>query len=204
MAKAERAQDAEEAASTADALLEHAAQLFARKGFSETSMREIAEAAGVTKPMLYYYFGNKADLIRTLLGRSIDSYLAAAARAEDLPLEEALHAVVVDQVRFCDEHPAIMSLMVRLDATPPEVADSFDIQQAQMKCFLATCTLFEGESLRFAPPLLAQAFLALLVTSLIGRLKAQEQPHLPPPPATGDIIELFLRGALPATGDTKT
>ena len=41
--------------------------LFADKGYEATSMREIAEQLGMTKPALYYHFGGKEDIVRTLL-----------------------------------------------------------------------------------------------------------------------------------------
>lgn len=44
-----------------------ATQLFAEHGYAGTSIRDIVEAAGVTKPVLYYYFKNKEDLYRTIL-----------------------------------------------------------------------------------------------------------------------------------------
>ena len=44
-----------------------AARLFAAKGFDATSVREIVEAAGVTKPTLYYHFGSKEGLAEALV-----------------------------------------------------------------------------------------------------------------------------------------
>lgn len=43
-------------------LLVEALRLFTSRGFSATTVREIVEAAGVTKPVLYYYFGSKEGL----------------------------------------------------------------------------------------------------------------------------------------------
>mgnify|MGYP006302398759 FL=1 len=43
-------------------LLGIARRLFARKGFDATSLRDIAEAAQITKAALYYYFPNKDAL----------------------------------------------------------------------------------------------------------------------------------------------
>jgi AcrR family transcriptional regulator len=40
---------------------------FGRSGYFGTSMNDIAEAAGVTKPVLYQHFDSKADLYRALL-----------------------------------------------------------------------------------------------------------------------------------------
>jgi AcrR family transcriptional regulator len=44
-----------------------AARLFATHGYEATSVRMIVEAAGVTKPTLYYYFGSKEGLAQALL-----------------------------------------------------------------------------------------------------------------------------------------
>lgn len=43
-------------------LLTEALRLFTSSGYAATSVREIVEAAGVTKPVLYYYFGSKEGL----------------------------------------------------------------------------------------------------------------------------------------------
>jgi AcrR family transcriptional regulator len=54
-------------------LLSGATRLFASKGYAATTVREIVERAGVTKPVLYYYFRNKEgiylDLMREPFGR---------------------------------------------------------------------------------------------------------------------------------------
>jgi AcrR family transcriptional regulator len=44
-----------------------ALQLFAEKGYDATSMREIAEHLGITKPALYYHFDSKEAIVRELL-----------------------------------------------------------------------------------------------------------------------------------------
>ena len=49
-------------------LLNTAVVVFGRKGYHDTSMNDIAEAAGVTKPVLYQHFESKRELYRELLG----------------------------------------------------------------------------------------------------------------------------------------
>lgn len=48
-------------------LLETATGLFAEKGYAGTSVREIVEKAGVSKPVLYYYFKSKEGLFYAIL-----------------------------------------------------------------------------------------------------------------------------------------
>ncbi|MRR15992.1 MAG: TetR/AcrR family transcriptional regulator [Deltaproteobacteria bacterium] len=60
-------------------ILDAALALFAQKGYAATSIREIVEAAGITAPSLYYYFGSKEGLYRELMQThcsQIDSMLA--------------------------------------------------------------------------------------------------------------------------------
>ena len=53
-------------------LLENATELFAEKGYAGTSVREIVEKAGVSKPVLYYYFKSKEGLFYAILQWAAD------------------------------------------------------------------------------------------------------------------------------------
>jgi AcrR family transcriptional regulator len=46
--------------------------LFSSKGYDATPVREICEAAGITKPTLYYFFGSKEGLFRSLIGEALE------------------------------------------------------------------------------------------------------------------------------------
>src|ERR1700690_878992 len=66
-------------------LIAVACELFARSGFHDTSMDDIAEAAGVTKPVLYQHFPSKRALYVELLDdtgrRLLDRLAEATGRA---------------------------------------------------------------------------------------------------------------------------
>lgn len=67
-------------------LLDVALDVFAERGFYSVSMVELAEAAGVTKPVLYQHFGSKRDLYLELLddvgARLLDEIAKATASAD--------------------------------------------------------------------------------------------------------------------------
>ncbi|WP_088623335.1 TetR/AcrR family transcriptional regulator [Oceanicola sp. 22II-s10i] len=73
-----------------DEIVRIAQDLFARNGFDGTSIRDIADAAGLTKPALYYHFTDKEALYEQVLvdrmSRLIVSVEAAMAEVEG-PLE---------------------------------------------------------------------------------------------------------------------
>jgi AcrR family transcriptional regulator len=53
-------------------ILDEARSLFLERGFAATSMQEIADAVGMTKPALYYHFKDKQDLLLAVLGREME------------------------------------------------------------------------------------------------------------------------------------
>ena len=97
---------APESARTAEGIARVAARLFAERGFDATSVREIAEAAGVTKPTLYYHFGSKQGLGEAILTRpmaglaaGLTAFLAdESARGDPIRLLERIFQVHLDFV----------------------------------------------------------------------------------------------------------
>jgi AcrR family transcriptional regulator len=55
-------------------ILQTALNLFASKGYDGTSVREICEASGITKPTLYYFFGSKDGVFRALVENALADF----------------------------------------------------------------------------------------------------------------------------------
>ena len=62
-------------------MLDAAHGLFAERGFAAVTMDDIADAVGVTKPLLYTYFGNKEQLYLACMQPSGDALIAAVVGA---------------------------------------------------------------------------------------------------------------------------
>lgn len=90
-------------------LLAIARRLFAQKGFDATSLRDIAEAAQITKAALYYYFPNKDALYERVVIGSMDSLLAqvqAAVARAPTPMQKVrafLHASAAEMEQRRDQ-----------------------------------------------------------------------------------------------------
>ncbi len=72
-------------------MLEVAEEVFAERGYAEASMDDIARRVGVTKPMLYAYFGSKEGLllaaitrVRESMTRTVVEAISDAADVEDM------------------------------------------------------------------------------------------------------------------------
>lgn len=75
-----------------EAVLHAAAQAFSRNGYYRTSLDQIAERLGITKPTLYYYAKNKEDLIAAVMERALEQMLV------ELPIDP--HSSAYEQLRI--------------------------------------------------------------------------------------------------------
>ncbi|MBB5110903.1 TetR/AcrR family transcriptional regulator [Micromonospora echinospora] len=73
-------------------MLDAAVKVFSRRGFHAASMDEIADDAGISKPMVYAYLGTKEELFVACLHRESTRMMEAiaGAAAPDLPADERL------------------------------------------------------------------------------------------------------------------
>src|SRR3954453_12327734 len=62
-------------------MLDAAHALFAQRGYAAVAMDDVAAAVGVTKPLLYNYWGNKERLFLACMERSADALFEAVLRA---------------------------------------------------------------------------------------------------------------------------
>ncbi|GIU86742.1 MAG: putative transcriptional regulator, TetR family protein [Acidimicrobiia bacterium] len=110
-------------------LLEVARDLFAARGFHATSMDEIAERAGVTKPVLYQHFPSKRALYLELLTDTGDELLGAlrAATHRVTSGRERVEAGFLAYFRFVAERRAgfrlLFSSAIRTDPEFARVVD---------------------------------------------------------------------------------
>jgi len=118
-------------------LLANALELFARKGYAATTVREIVTAAGVTKPVLYYYFGKKEGIYLELVNKAaakFDALLDASRHGQGGGTERLLH--LCDQVfsLFMDNiNVARLILIHAIYYGPPQGVPFFDFESSQLK-----------------------------------------------------------------------
>lgn len=97
-------------------MLDAAVSVFSRRGYHSASMDEIAEVAGISKPMLYAYLGSKEDLFAAGIRREAERLLAAvvgAVDAQDLPPEELLWRGLRAFFGFVHEHRDSWAVLYR-------------------------------------------------------------------------------------------
>ena len=118
----------EEDDSARDRLMAAAVELFARKGYAAATVREIVEAAGVTKPVLYYYFGSKDGIFTEIMGRALTLFEATIGSALDAggTATERLYRLTDELFGLVLDNLSVVRVAHALYFGPPQDAPLFD------------------------------------------------------------------------------
>jgi AcrR family transcriptional regulator len=183
-----------------DRIFRAALRAFAEHGYAEVSVDELVSRARTTKPMLYYYFGNKAGLYKAVAEECFALLRAGHREAADesLPARERLRAYVRSEFQIMGEHPQLARFIYRAAYSPPREAPAIDYWQLFMPSFQLVMQIVEAgqrEGLigAGAPPRLAMP--------LFGLLGIWSQVHMAGPlggllddTQADDVVRVYLSG----------
>lgn len=93
-------------------ILDTAEALFAENGYAATSIRRIADQAGVNPALVHYYFGNKKALLQAVMERSLEPLGQAIAAMKD-STEASPEKIARLLLSMVVEHPNIPHLLTR-------------------------------------------------------------------------------------------
>jgi TetR/AcrR family transcriptional regulator len=179
-------------------LLETASHLFAEKGYASTSVREIVSRAGVSKPVLYYYFQSKEGLYYAILKwgaevqkEIIDDVFEASGTVQDriIFLYRRIHEGI-------QAHQGLYKMIHGLIYGPPQGAPGYDFPIYHRQMFNAVKRIcFEGLSSGEIKKTDADE-VAFLVLSLIDfSLNLEKiQPELADPQRPERLLRLAFHG----------
>jgi len=158
-------------------LLTAALTLFNEKGYAAASVRELVQGAGVTKPVLYYYFGNKEGIYLELMENAYRTFETLAERVV------SLDGSAQDRiVRFCSEMFDIslerlpqVRLIYAIYYGPPQGAPQFDLEAYFFRMMELTQRLVSegvaaGELGENSVEDMARAIIAILTSSINEQL----------------------------------
>lgn len=109
-------------------LLDAAAVVFARKGFHQSRVGDIAEKAGVAHGLLYHYFRSKEEVLETIFRETWGLLVVETERIEqsDVPLREQLRRFARFYLGSWLATPDSIRVLVREIARSPEVGERVD------------------------------------------------------------------------------
>jgi AcrR family transcriptional regulator len=109
---------------SAERILTTALDLFAVRGYDATAVREICEAAGITKPTLYHFYGSKEGVLQALVTAGFQRFrqLVDAAMAEPGPFRARLKSVARAMFDSATRQPLYWRFMHGIVWAPPGTA----------------------------------------------------------------------------------
>jgi len=109
---------------TRERILVEARVIFQRKGLAGARMQEIADAVGINKAMLHYYFDSKERLFSAIFEEAATKLLTVINRVleADLPLADKLRTFVHDYLDLLLAHPHIPLFILSETHQNPERA----------------------------------------------------------------------------------
>ena len=182
-------------------LLAAALRVFARRGYREAGVEEIAAEAGYSKGALYWHFSSKAELLMALLDERIDApmrdrvaLLASAPPERDMSVE-ATH----EFARQLDEQREAMLLEREywtIAIRDPELRARYAERQAELRDSLAAAMEARARHLGTPDLTMRAEDVARIVMSIIGGLAVDElvEPGSVRPELLGEAFALLYAG----------
>jgi AcrR family transcriptional regulator len=186
-----------------DGILRAAGEVIARSGFHQASIRQIAQAAGLSLAGLYHYVGGKDELLFLVLDRSLDRLLAGLDRAlaEAGTPEARLLALVRTHLEFGLHHAAALKIINRdYELLPePQRSEIAAKRQAYLRRGLAVLRELDPHERSETELLSATNLLLGMLNGIATRpfLRSAEGARA----LAADVSLLFLHGFLDHSAD---
>lgn len=186
-----------------DAILSAALRVFARRGYRQAGVDEIAEEAGYSKGALYWHFAGKEELLMALIEERVDSRLREmVAVLESAPVERDMSEEASREFarRFETDRDAVLvereywSLAIR----DPVLRARYAEREAELRRSLARG--LEARARHLGTPELGMSAedVARVVMTIIGGLSVDEliEPGSVRPELLGETLALIYAGLL--------
>ncbi|MEV6321934.1 TetR/AcrR family transcriptional regulator [Nocardia sp. NPDC051787] len=153
---------------TKAAIRDAAVKLFGAKGFEQTSLREVADAVGITKASLYYHYASKLDLLLAIIDPIVDHMRSVVDELDHVQHDaEGIRQVLRTYLRGLIHHRDAGALVVRdtvaiINAMADRYPDLMDASQV-LRTWLAGPNATEEAQLR------ASAALEVIGVALISK-----------------------------------
>jgi AcrR family transcriptional regulator len=188
-------------------IVDAAMEAFALRGYDATSVGEIAQAAGVTRTVLYDHFQSKKELYLWLLEREsaqLLDHVAARILAEGSRMERMRHAIDAF-LSFVETHPLAWRLLSR-EAGDREIATEQDRLRARNTEAIGEVLAADLSAAGIDPGSdRAEILIELAVSAVEGIARwAHDHPGVPREQLVEAAMELLWGGLARLAGERAT
>jgi len=173
-------------------LLNTAIDMFADRGYAGTPVREIVERAGVSKPVLYYYFQSKEGLFLAILdmAENLQKQLLSEILKSPGSVLERLLMLYRRIYAGIDERRSLYKMIVGLIFGPPQGAPEYDFSRYHRHMIDAICEIYNAGIAEDQVKKIVAEEVAYLVLSLIDFCLHMDQVR--PKPSDPQLPERLL------------
>ena len=109
-------------------ILDAAVRVFAREGYHDARVGDIAKEAGVAYGLVYHYFGSKEAVLETIFRETWSAMLTAIGAVEELgePAPEQVRKVAAIVLRTWRDDPDLVRVLVREVTRSPQLQHEID------------------------------------------------------------------------------
>ena len=183
---------------TYEKILAAARRLFAQQGYTATSMRQVAETAGIGKATIYHHFSNKQAIVMALLGNNLTRMTGALehVRAESDP-RRRIQVATLGSVDFLFETADIMQIARR------EIPGARDQMQSGFAKFFQEYMALLSESIRlgtqqgiFRPvdPVASARVLMTMIQGTFAMAYLINERAPSPEQAAAALLDIYFQG----------
>jgi AcrR family transcriptional regulator len=161
-------------------IIKTATKIFARKGFHQAKMDEIAEAANVAKGTLYYNYDSKSKLFAATVTAGMEEIMDKISRdlQSDLPFMEHFRLLISNTIRIYLKNKEVIRIYVNELSSGIDKEALVEIKKVRRRFLrFVTNTLHKGQEMGCLKPLSCQISAAVLVGVLDALCNDQLQPE---------------------------
>ncbi len=102
-------------------IMDAAFQLFAKEGFTKTSISAIAKEASVSKGLIYHYFKCKEEILETIFKQLTEASDQIFDSVKNLSPVQKMETILNSIFSFIEKHPDLMRLTISLALQPDAI-----------------------------------------------------------------------------------
>lgn len=181
-------------------IMKTAQKMFAKYGYSSTSMEDIAQEVGIAKPTIYYYFESKehiyARIVNVVLKKIIADLkkLLEESRQKRTKLAEIINGVILDRMRDGTVIRLVDVKIIGMESKPfKEIRDTLG-EMRDLICLILKCNRVASE--RMAAEVLINAIHCYV-------LHASHGLAIAPPREYADYLASLFQPVCPSAGKRK-
>lgn len=185
---------------TRDQLLEAALQQFAANGYHGTSMRQIAEAAGLAVGGIYNHFASKEEILKAVIleYHPLNVIGPELASAQGPSFEALLRDAAHRFYAAIQARPELLNLFFieLVECKGKHLPELFQVLLPRVGQFVQRLSALDERVGAMPPFVVMRIFVSMLMGFFITEILFAKIPTMPPMGTVDDYIEVLMRGLL--------